>query len=1066
MATLHVTRVVDPARLLDRAVDGLFPLAPASDAVPWPTLRAWVVLRQGGLRDDLIRVAAARGVPGWFDAPVCLFNEMDARWAAEPAQAPLDDAEREALLSRILADHAAALLGGVQGTEAWVPAVDRFIGELIAEGIAPEALAQALQATAEDGLGTTRAAVIARVYAEWHAALVRVGRVDGRDAKVRLAAAIMADPAAFAKRLGGRREIRLVGLADLRGGWRVLLRALAASAALDRVEVLTSAPLALDDLGGVEASAGVADDARRQADWAITFAESLFSDQVARDALAVTLLEAPDTAREIEQVAVRVRALIDGGVAPREIAVIAREARPTVDAVAAALGRLGVPVTARRRTALAHTATGRALAAILRAAAEQWSRHSMAELAEHPLLRTGLDPAVVNQVGYASAMGSLAGWREALDQLLARCERRELGTEEPEERRAPLPPAARVRTTIAAWTRLAPKLEAMTVRRPLGEWCAWVARTLEDGEWGIGERLAEPCADESVWQADLRARDAILGLATSWQRATGTFDHDAAPLDAEAFGERFALMLAQDVVTAPATDFGVVVAEALAAGWRSFAHVFVVGLSAGAFPRRPAPGPLFDPVERRALSAAGLALDPVDAWRDRERELFRVLCAGARESLTLSWPTMDADGREVARSAYVDEAAAALARRAGLDENDALDEALRDRGVLQSLATHEQLVPGYPIAREAAALSHARELAAREAGRSTAPGPWNGTIEDPALVEWLTQRYGERFVWSATQLEEAAKCRWQWFASRLLKLEERQDADDLMEPTTRGVIVHEALDRLFVAARAAFGAPAFLRTPQREQARELLATALSEAWNAAIARGEWLGPVATRTAARAEILHELLGYLDFEIAWNESTWDNRTKASKAVRSGAEAGEFRFDAVALEADGVRFRLRGTIDRVERGLSDSDANVDGADGYVSAIDYKSTKYSVPAGGKGAAWDDGIVLQLPLYAAALRALRPEDRLARIAYRSIRGPAELHVLNLAPVRKGEVQQAAAQEAEAQLAAALAAAARRIREVRRGEFPAAPAPSAGCSPFCAARDICRIPGGPVDVRG
>ena len=100
MATLHVTRLLDPAQLLARAVDGLFPLAPSSAEQPWPTLSAWVVLRQGGLRDDLIRLAAQRGVPGWFDAPICLFNEIESRWAVEPADAPLNDAEREAQIGR------------------------------------------------------------------------------------------------------------------------------------------------------------------------------------------------------------------------------------------------------------------------------------------------------------------------------------------------------------------------------------------------------------------------------------------------------------------------------------------------------------------------------------------------------------------------------------------------------------------------------------------------------------------------------------------------------------------------------------------------------------------------------------------------------------------------------------------------------------------------------------------------------------------------------------------------------------------------------------------------------
>jgi hypothetical protein len=164
--------------------------------------------------------------PGWFDAPICLFNEIESRWAAEPADAPLNDAEREALLSVLLAEHAVGLLGGTQGYEAWVPAVDRFIGEVVAEGISVAELRRALDATATDAPSRARAAVLGTVFAEWEAALARERRVDGRDAKVRLARVIAEDPEGFAMRLGKRREIRLVGLADLRGGWRPLLRAL------------------------------------------------------------------------------------------------------------------------------------------------------------------------------------------------------------------------------------------------------------------------------------------------------------------------------------------------------------------------------------------------------------------------------------------------------------------------------------------------------------------------------------------------------------------------------------------------------------------------------------------------------------------------------------------------------------------------------------------------------------------------------------------------------------------------------------------------------------------------
>ena len=65
------------------------------------------------------------------------------------------------------------------------------------------------------------------------------------------------------------------------------------------------------------------------------------------------------------------------------------------------------------------------------------------------------------------------------------------------------------------------------------------------------------------------------------------------------------------------------------------------------------------------------------------------------------------------------------------------------------------------------------------------------------------------------------------------------------------------------------------------------------------------------------------------------------------------------------------------------------------YIAAIDYKSTEYSTPAAGKKEGWDDGVVLQVPLYTAALQQLRPEDLVARMEYRTIREPKPVHTLS-----------------------------------------------------------------------
>lgn len=1020
-----LTRILDPAELLERAVEGLFPPRPLGDD-RWPTLHCWLILRQGGLRDDVHHLAAARGIAGWFDAPIALFTEIEERWGPEDARPAMSEPERHALVARLLDQFGTGLLPR-SSTDAWVPMVDRFIGELVSEDVAPAFFAERALRAAEDPFAQRRATALASVYEAWHATLTRLNRRDGRDARVALARAIRGDATAFAARLGGRREVRIVGLADLRGGWRALLDALSASPALDRVEIITSAAL---DVPGARV------DERP--------ATRELPEQL-------RLLEAPDTAREMERIAVEVRALVDAGVAPARIAVIAREARPAVDAMADRLQQLGVPVTARRRTALAHTAPARALLAILGVLHEDWGRHAVAELAEQPLLATGLDAGILNALGYTRATASESDWRNGLRELAERAERRERGDDEGEDRRSPLPPSDRVRATLEAWEVVAPRLLALERERSLESWCAWAVETLDDAGWGVDAQLEQSCGDEGVQSREWRAHERIRALLSAWQDAARDFGGSEGTLDASRFVDRLSLVLAQDLITMPRTDAGVLVSEALAAGWRAFDHVFVIGLSLGSFPKRPAEGLLLHSDEREALRAAGIPLDATDAWRARERELFRVICAAPRRSLTLSWPALDAEGRETARSAYVD---------------------LVGDVEPEVTGPEQVLTPGFPVARDERALAQGREAAAREAERSARDArveelgalesltPWNGEIHDPALRAWLAERYGEAYQWSATQLETLAKCPWHWFAARLLRLEDRRDADDLLEPSVSGHLRHDALDRFFARAREERGAPVVIGRPDEAYVNAGIARALQEAWSAAESAGMWLGPPAIRATQQEELLVGLRRYLAWEMKFNDDYVNGRTNASKVIRSGAIKGEHAFEDVTLEGDGVTFKLRGMVDRIDQGV---DERIPDAERYLAAIDYKSSKGSTPGGGNKQAWEDGIVLQVPLYAKALQRDFPEQRVARMEYRTLSAkPERVHALSLAPVEKGVlVDGEAAGDAQRQLDAALDAAGRRVRAARSGELPAAPAPSAGCSPYCPARDICRIPGGP-----
>jgi hypothetical protein len=138
---------------------------------------------------------------------------------------------------------------------------------------------------------------------------------------------------------------------------------------------------------------------------------------------------------------------------------------------------------------------------------------------------------------------------------------------------------------------------------------------------------------------------------------------------------------------------------------------------------------------------------------------------------------------------------------------------------------------------------------------------------------------------------------------------------------------------------------------------------------------------------------------------------------------------------------------------------------AGNYVAAVDYKTSLPGVPGSGDPRAWADDVVLQVPLYAHALTQLRPGVRVARVEYRSLRTPQAAHSLQLhyvEPKKRLLLPNAAARD---QMQRALDAVAAHVQRVRGGAFPARPAPSCGCPPFCHAWDICRVAGGPQTKR-
>ncbi len=1027
MADLVLVTARDPRRLLEHAADGF--LEPARFVGhPFPTAPYLLALRQGGVRDDLIAMARARGVRGWFDPPLCIFHELPD-WLGQTERRPLDEIERELLLGRLLRESRGEVFARLRRPAEFIAALDQWFGELAALEVPPAAYASMLARLPGDGFEQRRNAELGELYAAYMEALGDTRR-DGRDTLADCARAIRAGGTTLAERLGlARREVRLFGLHDLRGGWTTLLRALRDAPQLDRVVVYAAyvLPGILDDLGArheplAEPSA---------------VAVRLFGEPPVRDG-RIAVLSAPDVDRELEAVAERVRALHAAGVPLEEIAIVARRARPHVDEAVRALAGAGIPATVRQRRGEREVPVIRAVLALFTAAAEGWSRHGLVEVASQPYFANDLDPVVLNYAGFRARLAGLDDWRQALEALLARARRRDAdaGEEREADRRNPLPSTTRCAATLAAFTQFTAHAAKLEAPRRLTAWLATLAELLKDDPFAIQKEMKRISTSEhAVIRQDALGWLRIGKVTADWQKALATWDEEAREFTVAEFAALLRAALDGDVPLQSETGFGVQVLESLAAAYRPLRHVFLVGLEAGQFPSRAPLSPLMDEADREALAAAGLRLDRRGDWDLRERELFRVLVAGASERLTVSY-ARTTQGQETIPSAFLD----ALGDVAELE--------------VTTVTSSQVFLPGQRLAGDAAAAAtaaHAARIeAAREAGEAT---PWSGVLSAEDLRAWLAAEFGDTRLWSPTQLEQYAKCPWAFLATRVLRLERLEDPDDGMEPTVRGTLLHDTLKRFYTTLGASWTTPLLLRQADAERAGAALAPALDAALAAAEAQGTWLGPATLRGAQRAELLRTLQKYLAAELERNEKHWNNRSPLAKQAKLGVAEHEVSIAEAELVRDGVRLRYRGIIDRVDRGVEDAR--------YVGVVDYKSSKGAVPGGGDTAAWEDGVALQAPLYAHALGRLYPGTETAALEYRVLKdGSSALRlVLRAAPRLRAPLEPN--DEDLATLGEALARAVGHVRTLRTGEFPPRPAPSCKCPPWCAAWAVCRTPGGP-----
>jgi hypothetical protein len=687
---------------------------------------------------------------------------------------------REPALGALARERLIAAIAARDGVPAagsgFVSALGGVFAELQVRRVTPARLEGALgEWAAADGEGAARPE-LGRLFADYRATLQRIGRLDGEQRAVRALDALRRKPA-----LWGLTPVLFYGFDDLT---RLQLDTIETLGRVVGARVMVSLTFQAGrtafagraaTFAALEPIAGEHRELPARGDYYAPHARgalghlerSLFEPDTARvePAGAVRLLEGGGERAELELVAREIVRLLAEGMAPEEIAIVARAPGAAAELLEEVLAEAGIPYALQRRRPFADTAVGRALIGLLHCAADTgpdvqgdsaapardggladllaWLRAP--GLLERPELADALELRA-RRTGVASARGARALW---------------------EQRNWPLDTIDQLREAAG---RGAPALIERVARELQRLFCA--------PRRGAASVLAADELDEAA--ALTAGRRALVEL-----RELARIAPELAPGDP---GELARALEAVEILNGERpTPGAVAVLDPLALRARRVRALFVCGLQEGVFPARPRPQPFLAEEERRRLAeTAGLRLGEQEDALTAERYLLYAAVSRPQELLVLSWHAADDDGEPAARSLFVD------------DVCDLFTDTLVEERVSRPLGAAERQAIGDPDA--------------------TARFAVDRTLRDPQLLADLRAH-----VWSASSLQMWIGCPVRWFVERMLR---PGSFDPDAEPLARGGLAHAALRDTLERLRGETGS-ARLTLATLARSRELLVEALS-----------------------------------------------------------------------------------------------------------------------------------------------------------------------------------------------------------------------------------------------
>ncbi len=438
-------------------------------------------------------------------------------------------------------------------------------------------------------------------------------------------------------------------------------------------------------------------------------------------------------------------------------------------------------------------------------------------------------------------------------------------------------------------------------------------------------------------------------------------------------------------------------------------HLFVGGLSEQSFSRGAVDS-------RRRGSDED---EPTADGRSAEMLLFYQLVTRPTESLTLSYPALDAKGQSLPASPFLVELERCFvgielpttkqplnyqSQHAGppLSQSD-----LRHAAVTQAEDRQRDMLAAMIRSPRYGAVGRSI-LAGVEAVGSRADkkfGRYEGVIASDEVQAILERKYGAEYTWSPSKLETYATCPYRFFGENVLALAPLPELALESDLARRGSLLHDTLARLYARLNAAREEGVVL-TP------EAVAEKFEETLNAIVHSRPRRGLEAVlREIERRQIASWAKSFAaqhqEYASAWShldgplaprhfEARFGPKNRRNESDDDASLSTDRAFE---LTVGRERLRFAGQIDRIDVGRV-------GGQVVFNVIDYKT---SASARVKDEQIASGMQIQLPLYAMAVAELLLADEQAAplsAGYWSIRGKGfGLGLRSGGPLAIGEIK-------------------------------------------------------------